>query len=133
MCRDFWALAASSLELYRTTALPWVRFKWNVMRGPCCKHSVRSVEPSICRDRAQGLLLLLPPLLLLLNLGLKGSRWSFVFRLRCVFLSVFIIIIVIIYPYLFIIIHSIISIRIIGCEFYSILLISLKNLTKKNN
>lgn len=47
MCRDFWALAASSLELYRTTALPCVRLRWNVIRGPCCMHSVRKVDPSI--------------------------------------------------------------------------------------
>lgn len=47
MCRDFWAFAASSLELYRTTAFPWVKLRWNVIRGPCCMHSVRRVEPSI--------------------------------------------------------------------------------------
>lgn len=47
MCRDFWAFAASSLELYRTTAFPWVKLRWNVIRGPCCMHRVRRVEPSI--------------------------------------------------------------------------------------
>lgn len=47
MCRDFWAFAASSLELQRTTAFPWVRLRWNVIRGPCCMHRVRRVEPSI--------------------------------------------------------------------------------------
>lgn len=51
MWRDFCAFITSSFELYRTKALPWGRFRWNVIRGPCCMQRVRRVEPSIWAQR----------------------------------------------------------------------------------
>lgn len=41
-------LAASSRVWYLARASPWFRYKWKLCRGPCCRHSVLRVEPSIC-------------------------------------------------------------------------------------
>ena len=38
---------ASSPLLYLTKAIPWVRYRWKLVSGPCCKQRVLSVDPSI--------------------------------------------------------------------------------------
>ena len=47
LLRAFWALAASRPELYMTRAIPLLRNKWNLLRGPCWMQSVFKVAPSI--------------------------------------------------------------------------------------
>ena len=43
----FLTFLASSPLLYLTKAIPWVRYRWKLVRGPCCRQRVLRVDPSI--------------------------------------------------------------------------------------